>query len=231
MTHFPSGARLGITPTILRVDASPEKVRVVVQDALPLVRIGLQRIFEDDPEVSLLAVVDEPHELPAACGASGADVAIFQLNADSPERIAEMVPACRSARPGLRLIGMHLGRRGDHAEQARALGIDLLSYASKPADIAAAAKQASLSPEIDLTDDATDGRRRARPLTAGEVEVLRLAAKGVPCSVAASQLGLEVTEVLRRAEEARTLLGADSLRTAVQRGRQAGLVPSSRLGH
>lgn len=195
---------------------------LVVQDPLPLVRIGLRELVAGRPSLVHAGEVEQAEGLPALCELARADVAVLALHEVTPPLIA----ACRAARPGIRLVAMHLGRRADHVEQAAELGLQLVSYAAPPRDLLGALEG--------------DGRRAATPLpverrrhphrTLDERErtLLRHAAEGRTTNEVADLLGTSVAEVRDTTRAVLALLGVDTLAAAVRLGRETGLVPRLR---
>lgn len=195
-----------------------------MQDPLPLVRRGFQQLLADRPRNLVLAgLTGEPGGLVALCGYVRPDVAVFELQPNSEVLVA----GCRRAHPRVRLVALHLGRRIDHAEQALALDVALLSYAA-PAEAVTAAllegEHATVTP-IDL-----ERRRARRTLTPREREVLHLAAEGLSCTETAAHLGIPEHSVRTMAERALDILGAETLPAAVRRAREAGIVPRRYAG-
>jgi DNA-binding NarL/FixJ family response regulator len=195
---------------------------LVVQDPLPLVRIGLRQLVASHRDVEHAGEVEQAEGLPALCELARADVAVFALHEVTPA----LVSACRAARPGIRLVAMHLGRRADHVEQAAALDLELVSYAAPPDALLGAIEG--------------DGRRAATPLpverrrhplrTLSEAEraLLRHAAEGRTTHEVAELLGVGVDEVRATTREILALLGVETLAAAVRLGRETGLVPRLR---
>ena len=187
-------------------------------------RRGFQQLLaEHTDRLVLSGVTAEPGGLVVLCGFVQPDVAVFELQPDAEELVA----ACRAARPGVRLVALHLGRTSDHVEQARALEVDLLSYAA-PTEVVVARL---LGERLAMVTSLDAERRRAkRTLSAHEREVLRLAAEGLSCGETAVRLGISEAAVRAMADQALELLGTDTLPAAVRRAREAGLVPRRRAG-
>lgn len=76
-------------------------------------------------------------------------------------------------------------------------------------------------------DRSAPGTLPTGPLDLDEpvLQVLRLIDEGLPAAVVADALGLDLTEVARRLNAARTAAGVDSTTAAVDAARAAGLLP------
>jgi DNA-binding NarL/FixJ family response regulator len=196
----------------------------VIQDPLPLVRRGFQQLLAEHGErLALSGLTAEPGGLVVLCGFVQPDVAVFELQPDAEELVA----ACRAARPGVRLVALHLGRTSDHVDQAAALEVELLSYAAPPEIVVARLLGEHLAVVTSLD---AERRRAKRTLTPHEREVLRLAADGLSCGETAVRLGTSEAAVRAMADRALDLLGTDTLPAAVRRAREAGLVPRRHAG-
>lgn len=196
---------------------------LVVQEPLPLVRIGLRELVAARSSgVVHAGEVEQLEGLPALCELARADVAVFAFQ----EATAKLVDACREARPGIRLVALHLGRRADHVEQAAALDVRLVSYAAPPVELLGAV--------------VGDGRRAVTPLPVErrrhplrtlddrERALLRCAANGLSTDEVAEVLGASTNEVRQMTRDVLGLLGVETLAAAVRLGRETGLVPRLR---
>lgn len=195
---------------------------VVVQDSLPLVRVGFRSLLADRASgASFADAIADPAGLPDLCRSARADVALFELQPATGDLIA----ACRAARPGIRLIALHLGRQTDHAGTAEALGVTLLSYAAPaPVALATIIGQGHRA----ATVMAHDRRLHKRSLLPVEREILRLAGEGLTCRETAERLGLDSHEVEDMTAAVLELLGTSTLTGAIRLGRETGLVPRLR---
>ena len=86
-------------------------IRLLIADDHTLVRAGIRRILESQPDIEVVAEAADGKSALDAVGTHGADVLVLDLNMNGLEGI-DVLRGCKSAHPDLKVIimTMHAGR-------------------------------------------------------------------------------------------------------------------------
>ncbi len=209
-------------------------VLIVANDALA--RAGLAALLADEPAVTLAGRISAGEDLPAALAAYAPDVVLWDLGWQ-PERAIEPLLAVADAAPPIAVLLPD----GDSAAAAWLAGArGLLPRDASPQVIAAALLALAegltvvapefaqtfgvlTSPHI-LPAPSQEVAPPVEPLTARELEVLRLLAEGLPNKTIAQRLRISEHTVKFHVNAILGKLGAASRTEAVVRATRLGLL-------
>jgi len=211
----------------------PRRTRVILADDHTLVRAGIRRILESQPDID---VVSEAADGPAALKAveqHGADVLVLDLNMNGLEGI-DVLRRCKTAHSDLKVVilTMHAGR--EYVSRAIAEGADgYLLKDSAVQDLAAAitavlAGGTFFSPAIQqqMAEMVRDGNRQGlQVLTEREREVLAMIARGLSTKEIASALDIGQRTVETHRANLMRKLGVKSVALLTQVAIREGIVP------
>ena len=205
-------------------------VRILLQDRRRLLREGVALLAAED-EVRLVAVADA-EGVRAAIERDPFDVLVIEVgNVDWS--IAELVASVRDRCGSVLVIGLHAGRRSDHATTARTSKIDvLLPYAAGAAALfdAVRGREPRLQPAPTVERRVLPGRE---VLTPREREVLRHISAGLTTQQSAQLLEVSPKTVDNHKQRIFAKLGVQNQAHAVAVGYHMGLlaaVPVRRTG-
>ena len=161
------------------------RIRLLIVDDHPLVRRGLRQLFDAEPDCDVVDDVGGGEEAVAAALATAPDVVLMDVSMPGVDGI-EATRRLLAAQPQARVV--MLTSFSDHERVIEALDTGAVGYILKDAESdellrgvrAAAAGDSPLSPRAAralLT--ARRGRRPFDELTARELDVLRLVARGL----------------------------------------------------
>jgi two-component system nitrate/nitrite response regulator NarL len=201
-------------------------VRVVVVSEDPLVRSGLVTLLAGQAGILVEAQIN-PDELPASAGASGSEIALWDVGSGSPsglDHLAETGPR------GLRVLAI-LADEGQAAEALGAGARGVVLRDVEPARLAAAVHAVAEGLMV-LDGAAASAVLRPRSpaaatvehLTPREQEVLQLLAQGLSNKLIAARLGITDHTVKFHVNAILGKLGAQSRTEALALAARLGLV-------
>lgn len=213
---------------------SDRRTRVILADDHTLVRAGIRRILESQPEFEVVAeAADGPAAL-VAVQRGDADVLVLDLNMNGLEGI-DVLRTCKSAHPDLKVVilTMHAGR--EYVTRAIAEGADgYLLKDSAVQDLAAAIVAVVgggtfFSPAIQqqMAAMVRDGghRQGLQGLTEREREVLAMIARGLSTKEIAAALDIGPRTVETHRSNLMRKLGVKSVALLTQVAIREGIVP------
>ena len=209
------------------------RVRVILADDHTLVRAGIRRILESQPEFEVVAEAADGVAALAAIERYGADVLVLDLNMNGLEGI-DVLRGGKTAHPELKVVilTMHAGR--EYVSRAIAEGADgYLLKDSAVQDLAAAIHAVIgggtfFSPSIQqqMVEMVRDGSRQGlQGLTDREREVLALIARGLSTKEIASSLDIGQRTVETHRANLMRKLGVKSVALLTQVAIREGIVP------
>lgn len=212
---------------------SNRRTRVILADDHTLVRAGIRRILESQPQFEVVA---EAHDGAAALDAVAqhdADVLVLDLNMNGLEGI-DVLRQAKRTKPDLRVVilTMHAGR--EYVSRALAEGADgYLLKDSAVQDLAGAIANVMLggtffSPAIQqqMADMMREGHKEGlHGLTDREREVLTLIARGLSTKEIATELNIGGRTVETHRANLMRKLGVKSVALLTQVAIREGIVP------
>ena len=212
---------------------SGRATRVVLADDHTLVRAGIRRILEAQPNVEVVAEAPDGQSALAALQRLDADVLVLDLNMNGPEGI-DVLREAKRAHPETKVVilTMHAGR--EYVSRALAEGADgYLLKDSAVQDLAAAIDAVMrggtyFSPAIQqqMAEIVRDGHRQGLPaLTDREREVLILIARGLSTKEIAANLDIGQRTVETHRANLMRKLGVKSVALLTQVAIREGIVP------
>ncbi len=211
------------------------KTRVVLADDHTLVRAGIRRILEAQPEFAVVAEASDGATALDALAKNQTDVLVLDLNMNvSGLEGIEVLRRCRRQYPDLKVVilTMHAGR--EYVSRALAEGADgYLLKDSAVQDLAAAIEAVMgggtfFSPAIQqqMAEMVRDGHRQGlQGLTDREREVLTLIARGLSTKEIASSLDIGPRTVETHRANLMRKLGVKSVALLTQVAIREGIVP------
>jgi DNA-binding NarL/FixJ family response regulator len=208
----------------------PDRViRVVIADDHPIMRTGLQALFETEPAIVVLAAVGTPEAAISAATELQPDVVLMDLQFAGQFRGAEATKAIRAlpAPPSV-LILTNYDTDSDIVTAIEAGAAGYLLKDAPPDDLLAAVRsaaegQAVLAPAVAnrLLDRV---RLSSNALSVRELEVVTLVADGLSNPEIAAKLHVSETTVKSHLAHIYPKLAVGSRTAAVAAARQAGLI-------
>lgn len=209
------------------------RTRVILADDHTLVRAGIRRILESQPDIEVVAEAADGKTALDAIARQGADVLVLDLNMNGLEGI-DVLRTCKSAHSDLKVIilTMHAGR--EYVARALAEGADgYLLKDSAVQDLAAAIAAVTaggtyFSPAIQqqMAEMVRDGGRQGlQVLTEREREVLAMIARGLSTKEIASALDIGQRTVETHRANLMRKLGVKSVALLTQVAIREGIVP------
>jgi DNA-binding NarL/FixJ family response regulator len=222
-------------PTPSRDQQTP-KIRVMLVDEYALIRSGVRRILESEPDITVVVEAETPAEAVQAAAAVACDVIIMRTIAPKPD-LLDAAQEIRRIRPGSSVLVLSQCpelRSVKSAMSAGATGYLLLKKALET-DLARAVRALAagdhfLSPELSgilaqsLTPESSGDVDRIEKLTGREKQVLQLIARGKSCREIAGLLGLSVNTVAVHRANVKNTLGVHKTAALVALAVQRGLV-------
>ncbi len=212
---------------------SEKRTRVILADDHTLVRAGIRRILESQPDIEVVAEAADGKAALDAVDQHGADVIVLDLNMNGLEGI-EVLRRCKSAHPDLKVVilTMHAGR--EYVARAIAEGADgYLLKDSAVQDLGAAIAVVLgggtfFSPAIQqqMAEMVRDGNRQGlQLLTEREREVLTMIARGLSTKEIASALDIGSRTVETHRANLMRKLNVKSVALLTQVAIREGIVP------
>lgn len=212
---------------------STPRTRVILADDHTLVRAGLRRILESQPQFEVVGEAADGRSALEAINATDADVLVLDLNMDGLEGI-DVLRQAKRAKPELRVVilTMHAGR--EYVARALSDGADgYLLKDSAVQDLAAAIESVMgggtyFSPAIrqQMAEIVRDGPRPGlQVLTEREREVLTLIVKGQTTKEIAASLDIGARTVETHRANLMRKLGVKSVALLTQVAIREGIVP------
>jgi DNA-binding NarL/FixJ family response regulator len=211
------------------------RTRVVLADDHTLVRAGIRRILEAQPEFEVVAEAADGTAALEALASNQADVLVLDLNMNvSGLEGIDVLRRCKRQYPDLKIVilTMHAGR--EYVSRALAEGADgYLLKDSAVQDLAAAIGAVTgggtfFSPAIQqqMAEMVRDGHRQGlQGLTDREREVLTLIARGLSTKEIASSLDIGARTVETHRANLMRKLGVKSVALLTQVAIREGIVP------
>jgi DNA-binding NarL/FixJ family response regulator len=212
---------------------SSARTRVILADDHTLVRAGIRRILESQPDLEVVAEAADGTAALEAVQRQGADVLVLDLNMNGLEGI-EVLRRCKSEHPELKVIvlTMHAGRE----YVSRTLGEGADGYLLKDSavqDLAAAITAVMgggtfFSPAIQqqMAEMVRAGDRQGlQGLTDREREVLVMIARGLSTKEIASALDIGQRTVETHRANLMRKLGVKSVALLTQVAIREGILP------
>jgi DNA-binding NarL/FixJ family response regulator len=198
-------------------------LRVAIQDRRRFVREGLAEVLRIEPDLDIVGTADDAAALVQLCRAQRLDAVVLELTPgewDAPRLAA----ALRRQQRALRVVGTYVRLGHEEAQRVYRAGVRSAVPESAGADgVVAALRTRDPSPVvIDLVE-----RRPARDratLTAREVEVLTLIARGLTVAEVAVQLGVSPKTVENRKQNIFGKLGVQNQAHAVSVALRTGVL-------
>lgn len=213
---------------------SARRTRVILADDHTLVRAGIRRILESQPQFEVVAEASDGASALDAVNRLGADVLVLDLNMDGLDGI-DVLRQCKAGHPDLKVVilTMHAGR--EYVSRALADGADgYLLKDSAVQDLAAAIEAVMaggtfFSPAIQqqMAEMVRDvGHRQGiQVLTDREREVLVLIARGLSTKEIASTLDIGQRTVETHRANLMRKLGVKSVALLTQVAIKEGILP------
>lgn len=210
------------------------RTRVILADDHTLVRAGIRRILESQPQFDVVAEAQDGKSAVDAVGRHDADVLVLDLNMNGLEGI-DVLKEAKRHKPDLRVVilTMHAGR--EYVTRALAEGADgYLLKDSAVQDLAGAIDAVMhggtfFSPAIQqqMAEMVRDGghKQGLQGLTDREREVLTLIARGLSTKEIASQLEIGARTVETHRANLMRKLGVKSVALLTQVAIKEGIVP------
>ncbi|HET6563042.1 MAG TPA: response regulator transcription factor [Marmoricola sp.] len=204
-------------------------VRVLIVDDHPLMRTGLTALFESDPTIDVLAAVGTTAEAVTEASRVNPDVVLMDLQFN---RVFEGARATRELRalpePPAVLVLTNFDTDADIVAAIEAGAAGYLLKDAPPDEItaavhAAAAGQTALAPAV-ATRLFARMQQPHSALSARELEVLGLVARGCANTDIARRLHLSETTVKSHLAHIYPKLGVSSRTAAVAAAREAGII-------
>lgn len=212
---------------------NPSRTRVILADDHTLVRAGIRRILESQPQFQVVAEAQDGKAATAAVINERADVLVLDLNMNGLEGIDVLRDAKRRS-PDLKVVilTMHAGR--EYVSRALSEGADgYLLKDSAVQDLAAAIEAVMaggtfFSPAIQqqMAEMVRDGPKQGlQTLTDREREVLTLIARGQSTKAIAATLDIGQRTVETHRANLMRKLGVKSVALLTQVAIREGIVP------
>ena len=205
-------------------------ITILIVDDHAVVREGYRRLLERDPQLEVVAEAAAATEALALEAELEPDVVILDIALPGISGI-EILRRIRAHRPDARVLMFSMYQDAIFAERAFDAGArGYLSKASAPdllveAVRCVAAGQTYVSPDIkqSLALRASGTTELATPLSARELEVLRLLTQGYTVNAIAERLGLSAKTVANHQSSVKQKLGATNALQLILIARQLGL--------
>ncbi|HSP75714.1 MAG TPA: response regulator transcription factor [Cryobacterium sp.] len=204
-------------------------VRVLIADDHPIMRTGLQALFETEPSITVVGAVGTPEQAVAEAARLRPDVGLMDLQFNGEFRGADATRSIRALPdPPAVLILTNYDTDRDIITAIEGGAAGYLLKDTSPDDLlaaiaAAAAGQSALAPAV-ASRLLSRVRQSSRALSARELEVLTLVAEGRSNTDVARHLHLSETTVKSHLAHIYPKLGVSSRTAAVAAARQSGLI-------
>lgn len=208
---------------------TPRPIRVALIDDHELIREGLRRAFEREPDVQVVGEAATVHSGLTVIESQSPDVAVVDLRLPDGDGIT-LVRESRKRHPDLGIVVLTMYAGDQHLFDALDAGASAFIPKSAPADeIVAAARHAAATPRTFSSPDLASAMQRRMNhnvphLSPRERQVLNLLADGL--SVAAISATLYVSESTTKTHISRLYdkLGAANRAQALMAALRAGLI-------
>jgi two-component system response regulator DesR len=197
-------------------------IRTLVAESVALIRAGLLTLLAGQPDIEVVAELDRAGLLVSAADAFQPDVVIIAEEIAGSDFAA--IPALREVAPGCRSLVMASRQGPGRLRVAVRAGADgFVERESAPETIIAAIHMVAAGRKALDSDLAFSAlNTAASPLTPREIDVLRLAAEGVPAMEIATELYLSVRTVRNYMSRAVGKTGARTRLDAIRIAEGAG---------
>lgn len=179
-------------------------IRIIIADDHAIVREGLRRIVEDDPEITIAGEAATAREVLSLLNEQFCDVLVLDLNLPDNNGL-DLLQTIRKERPQLPVLVLSIFPEDQYA--LRALRVGAAGYINKrtaPEELLTAIRRVyrsgkyisqSLAEKLAFELDPLTPRPRHETLSDREFQVLRLIASGKSVSEIAAELSLSVTTI------------------------------------
>ena len=204
-------------------------VRVLIADDHPIMRTGLQALFETEPSITVVGAGGTPEQAVTEAARLRPDVVLMDLQFNGEFRGADATRSIRALPdPPAVLILTNYDTDRDIITAIEGGAAGYLLKDTSPDDLlaaiaAAAAGQSALAPAV-ASRLLSRVRQSSRALSARELEVLTLVAEGRSNTDVAQSLHLSETTVKSHLAHIYPKLGVSSRTAAVAAARQSGLI-------
>jgi two-component system response regulator DesR len=200
-------------------------IRVIVAEEMRLLRTALCAALSSEEEIEVVAEVTGTAELPPVVHRHRPDVVLVDLASDVLQPVEVVAQIVREA-PGTAVLAM--GRRWSPTVVADLLAAGARGLIGKDASlealVGAVREVAAGATVLDAEAAVTALRPPSSPLTRREVEVLRLAAEGLPLKEIAGRLFLAHGTVRNHLSSVMRKTGARNRMEAVWQARRDGWI-------
>jgi DNA-binding NarL/FixJ family response regulator len=206
--------------------------RVLVVDDHDLIRQGLARAFERQPDFELMAQAGSIAEAEAVAARARPDVVVSDVRLPDGSGL-DLVRTLRQSDPTLALVVLTMYAGDDQLFAALEAGASAFVAKDAPSDeVIAAARHALAAPKsFTATGFADAMRRRMEPngpqLSSREREVLGLLAEGLGATVIARKLYVSESTAKTHITKIYEKLGAANRAQALMQAVRAGLISTS----
>lgn len=197
--------------------------RVAVQERRCLLRSGIHLLLEDQDDLAIVGAAETDDDLRSIVREWPADVVVLEVRVEDWD-VARLAEDLRTSAPDILLIGLHPGRRSDHASLARVAGIHvLIPYSAGRSTLVAAIRGVEPRPA-----SGPPVERRVLPgrevLTAREQEVLRHISAGLTTQQSAQLLEVSPKTIDNHKQRMFAKLGVQNQAHAVAVAHRAGIL-------
>jgi two-component system response regulator DesR len=200
-------------------------IRVIVAEEMRLLRTALCAALSSEEDIEVVAEVTGTAELPAVVHRHRPDVVLVDLASDVPQPVEVVAQLIREA-PDTAVLAM--GHRWSPAVVGDLLAAGARGLIGKDASfevlVGAVREVAAGATVLDSEAAVTALRPPSSPLTRREVEVLRLAAEGLPLKEIAARLFLAHGTVRNHLSSVVRKTGARNRMEAVWRAHRDGWI-------
>ncbi len=202
-------------------------VRVFLADDHGVVRVGLRKLIEAEPDLTVVGEAENGRQVLVADGKDAWDVVVLDLSLPRVGGI-EVLRRLRAEHPRVRIVVLSMYPEDEYAP--RLLGEGAAAYLSKdrpPEEVLAAIRAVHAGrsfPTGPAARAADDGKRAHARLSAREYQVFTLLFQGRTVSEIAAELDLRVSTVSNHVAHVKEKLGARTVADIVAYAHRAGLV-------
>lgn len=207
----------------------PHEIRVALIDDHELIREGLRRAFEREPDVQVVAEAATVQSGLAIIESQSPDVAVIDLRLPDGDGIT-LVRESRKRHPQLGIVVLTMYAGDQHLFDALDAGASAFIPKSAPADeIVAAARHAAATPRTFSSPDLASAMHRRMNdegphLSPRERQVLELLADGLGVSAISSTLFISESTTKTHISRLYDKLGAANRAQALMAALRAGLI-------
>lgn len=218
--------------------SAPNRVRVLLADDHSLVRAGVRRILESEPDLTVVAEVSDGLAALEALRGTNVDVVVLDLSMPGMDGF-ELIRRVRAEHRDIKLVVLSMHASPEYVSRAVECGADgYLFKDSAVAELVSAIRtvrenRVYFGPEVQrlLAERLRAGETAPRPtavLSAREIQVLRLVALGLSTKEIASRLKISGRTVETHRGNLMRKLGVHSVALLTQLAMREGLIEPKR---